>query len=83
MATDHGIDLTDAIQIVLDVEREERPELADLHDREVIDQIRDELGIGNTDEIDSWDQPDIVTDEQAAAYRAVLTATDDEIDAAV
>lgn len=74
-------DLAGAIGIVLGAERGEdpRPHMAD---GELVDLVRSQLGIGNTGEINYWLANDVVTAEQADAYKAVLCATAEEIDAA-
>jgi hypothetical protein len=72
--------LANAITTVLTAERDEDPRPR-LTDRDLIHLVREQLGVGNTDEIDDWG--DLVTPAQAAAYKTVLTASRKQLDASL
>ena len=88
VTTRYGIDLTDAIATIVDDMRTEDPgRTAGLTDTQVIALVREDLtdsdGRPDLDEVDYWVTSETVDEDMANAYRAVIAAANDEIDAAL
>jgi len=83
-ATAYNVTLEEAIDLVSAAEcAENGPDFAEMDTGDLIDLVRNQLGVDNTEKIDGWLAINIVDGHLGAAYKAVLCATESELDAAM
>lgn len=73
------MELTTAIRLVLEDEREQDPNRAQRGDEEIIGELRDSRTITHA-EIDDWVEAGVLTSSRLTwAYHAILDATGDDV----